>query len=281
MRVAILPYEPSDQFSICIVELQHALADAGHTAVMAEKSLVDLGMNTARIGRLVKRTEADAWIVQAGSREVLEWFAGQPAPAIALFGRRDGIPIAATGPGTHTACGIAAQQLITLGHRRIVMICRSERRKPGPGVTERVLLEELAAHGIPTSEYNLPDWEETREGLQELLSSLFRVTPPTALIIGSGEFFIATQQFLTKQGIRVPEQVSLISLSSDPNFDWCTPSIAHIRWESGPVVRRLVQWATNVTRGRKDLKQTVTPAEFISGGTIGPAPTGGPVPSPS
>ncbi len=269
-RVAILPYEDSDRYSTCIVELQHALAEAGHTVVMAGKSLVALGMNPARIARLVRQTEADAWVVQAGSREVLEWFASQPMPAIALFGRRDGVAIAAAGPDTQTAFSSAAHQLIALGHRRIVMICRSERRKPGPGMTERILLNELAAHDIPTSDYNLPDWEETREGFQRLLSSLFRVTPPTALIVGVGEFFVATQQFLAKRGIRVPEQVSLVCFDSAPSFEWCTPSIAHIRWEIAPVVRRVVQWAAKASTGRRDIKQTLTPAEFVEGGTIGP-----------
>ena len=272
MRVAILPYELSDRFSAYMVEIQHALAEAGHTVVMAGKSLVALGMDPARIRRLVLQTEADAWIVQAGSREVLEWFAAQPVPAIALFGRRDGIAIAGAGPEMHTACALAIRQLIVLGHRRVVMIRRSERRKPGPGITETILLEELAAHGLPTSDYNLPDWEETREGLQALLSSLFRVTPPTALIIGIGECFFATQQFLAKRGIRVPEQVSLLCLDSDPSFDWCTPSIAHIWWDLAPVVRRLVRWAKSVSKGRNYVKQTLTPAELIPGGTIGPAP---------
>lgn len=269
-RVAILPYEASDQFSTCMVELQHALVEAGHTVVMAEKSLVALGMDLSRIKRVVQRTEANAWIVQGGSREVLEWFAARPIPGFALFGRREGIDIASAGPETHTAFAIATRQLISLGHRRIVMLCRSERRKPGPGLTERILLDELAAYGIPTSDYNLPDWEETREGFQDLLTSLFRVAPPTALIVGSGEFFVATQQFLSKRGIRVPEQVSLVCFDSDISFNWCTPSIAHIRWDIAPVVHRLVRWASNVSRGRKDVKQSLTPAEFIPGGTIGP-----------
>jgi DNA-binding LacI/PurR family transcriptional regulator len=270
MRVAVLLYDAPDQFSTCIVELQHALTEEGHTVFMAGKSLVALGMEPARIRRLVLQTEADAWIVQAGSRAVLEWFAAQPVPAIALFGRRDGIAIASAGPEMHPACALAIRQLIALGHRRVVMICRSERRLPSPGLTESILLDELAAHGIPTGDYNLPDWEETREGFRALLSSLFRVTPPTALIIGIGEWFVATQQFLAKGGIRVPEQVSLVCLDTDPSFDWCTPSVAHIRWKIAPVVRRLVRWARSVSQGRNYVKQTLTPAEFIPGGTIGP-----------
>ena len=272
MRIAILPYELSDRFTPYMVELQHALAEAGHTVVMARKSLISLGMDPSRIARLAQQTEADAWIVQAASIEVLEWFAAQPVSAFALFGRREGIPIASSGPDTNTAFTLAMRRLIALGHQRIVMICRSERRKPNPGMTERILLQELTANRIPTSDYNLPDWEETKEGYHSLLSSLFRVTPPTAILLGDEAFFIATQQFFAKRGLRVPEQVSLLCIDSGSSFDWCMPTIAHIRWESAPVIRRIIQWATNVSKGRVDKKQTNTPAEFIPGGTLGPAP---------
>lgn len=272
LRVAILTYESADRFLTYIVELQHAMTEAGHATVFSGKSLIELEMDVARIGRLVKQTEADAWVVLAGSREVLQWFSEQPVPAFALFGRREGIPIASTGPDTHTPLVAATRQLVALGHRRIVILCRGERRKPSPGITERAILDELTASGIATGDYNLPDWEETAEGFQALLKSLFRVTPPTALIIGEGLLFVATQQFLAKRGLRVPEQVSLVCTDSDPSFIWCKPTIAHLRWDTDPFVRRIVHWAATVSRGRKDVKQTRTAVEFVPGGTIGPAP---------
>ena len=274
IRIAMLPYEHEDLFLSYIVDLQHSLVEAGHTVITAKKSLVDLEMDPKRIQRLVEQTPADAWIVMAGSSEVLEWFAGQPIPAFALFGRRVGIPIAGTGPEKGTALAVATRTLVELGHRRIVLLCRSERRKPSPGITESAMLAELAAHGIPTSDYNLPDWEETREGFRELLSSLFRVTPPTALVIGIGTFYTPTLQFLAMRGLQVPEQVSLVCTDPDPSFAWCAPTVAHIRWEAKPIVRRIVQWAKNVSLKRKDVKQTFTAAEFIPGGSIGPAPHG-------
>ena len=32
-----------------------------------------------------------------------------------------------------------------------------------------------------------------------------------------------------------------------------------------------MRWAKNVSLGREDLRQTLTPAEFVEGGMIGPA----------
>ena len=107
-------------------------------------------MNVDRISRLVRSTEADAWVIQSGSSEVLEWFAGQPTPAFALAGRRRGVGIAGTGPDKVPAAQIAVRRLVELGHRRIVMLAREERRKPLPGLMERAFLNELEALGIAT-----------------------------------------------------------------------------------------------------------------------------------
>ncbi len=151
---------------------------------------------------------------------------------------------------------------------------RSKIRLPKPGVSEQVFLDELKAHGLPLSDFNLPAWEETKEGFQKLLQSLFQFTPPTALVIDEASFFIATQQFLAGRGVRVPQQVSLLCTNADPLyplFDWCTPSISHISWDTRTVVRRIVRWTATVSRGGRDVKQTSVPAEFIIGGTIGRA----------
>jgi hypothetical protein len=34
--------------------------------------------------------------------------------------------------------------------------------------------------------------------------------------------------------------------------------------------RRVVRWAANVSHGKDDRQQTLTKAEFVAGGTIGP-----------
>ena len=64
--------------------------------------------------------------------------------------------------------------------------------------------------------------------------------------------------------------VSLFCSDPDPAFAWCEPTISHIAWDSRPVVRRVVRWAANVSHGRDDRRQTLTKAEFVEGGTVGP-----------
>jgi hypothetical protein len=57
----------------------------------------------------------------------------------------------------------------------------------------------------------------------------------------------------------------------DPSFAWRIPTVAHIHWDSGPLVRRVVRWADSVALGKDDRRQLLSKAEFVPGGTIGPA----------
>ncbi len=120
-------------------------------------------MDVERVARYVKRNPADAWVVSAASREVLEWFASQPTPAIAMYGRSAAAPIAAACTIMIPSMTEAVRRLVELGHKRIVMIAREERRKPRLSRLEQAFIDELEAAGIKTGDYNLPDWEESPE----------------------------------------------------------------------------------------------------------------------
>lgn len=274
-QVAVLDYETVEGIAGGWVQgTLNELTAAGHDAFMASKTLIEMKMDVSRIARLVKKTDANAWIVWGASREVLEWFANQSVPAFAGFGRMDGVPIAGVKPDKISAMSDCVQKLLSLGHRRIVMLKRSEHRFPNPSRIALKCLEELEAHGIATSSYNLPDWEETPEGFCDMLGSLFGHTPPTALIADGAHFFYAAHHFLSQHKIRVPQDVSLVSTNGQRDFWWLRPTVAHFDWDEKKVVRRMVKWVNNVARGREDLRQSLTKAKFIDGGTIGPAKKG-------
>lgn len=271
LRLAILLDEDSNRRLDYVVSLIHELEQAGHLVAIPPRTMSELSMEGKRIAAMARKVDVDAWMVLGGSREVLEWFAARDAPVFAIFGRRRSLPIAGVGPDKVTALKEVVEALTGLGHRRIVLITKKRRLSPSPGHFEVSFLDFLTAHGITPGSYHMPEWEESIDGLHQRLESLFKLTPPTALIIDEAPVFVATQHFLARRGLAVPEHVSLVCTDADPAFDWCKPPVSHIRWNSRPVVRRILQWAANLSRGRSDLKQTLTPAEFVRGGTIGSA----------
>ncbi len=272
LRVAILEYDLPSERPTDLYQIQHHLLESGHTAFFAEKSMIELRMNVDRIKRMVSQEKADAWLVEAGPRDILQWFAEQEFPTFALFGRRGGLPIASIGPDHPASLRLVARKLVEQGHQRIVHVTAPSRISSVPGAPELAFLEELENNGIQTGRYNLPVWEESIDGLHALIDEIFRVTPPTAIVAAGPVYFFAIQQRLLQKGLRIPQDVSMVCSSGDPNFRLLRPSVAHVSWNNLSWVNRIGRWADNVSRGKKDQRQSLSKTKFIDGETLGPAP---------
>ena len=274
LRVAILRHDErltdNSKSSLLLTEIMQSLEAAGHTAFFCKKSQIELKRKVCRMACQLAATPADAWMVESGSRPLLEWCSTQPTPCIALYGRATSLPLARAAPDFAPAYRAATRHLLALGHRHIVLMIREPLRKPTPGFCARAFLEELSAYGVATSSYNLPDWEETPKGFNRLLENLFKITPPTALMIDELSRVIAAGSFLARQGIQVPGQVSLVFTDCDGTLDWCFPGFAHMRWDNAPLVRRVVRWVNAVRKSKPDRRAITFQAEFVPGGSIGP-----------
>jgi len=271
LRVRMLLYEPSDLHDEHMVKVAFQLEERGHKVSYAEKTLSELNFDVKRVARMVEKNDGDAWVVRSGSRPVLEWFAAQDVPAFALFGRQSRLEMASFATLKSPALAKALKRLVDLGHRRVVLLAREERRKPTLGLFEQRYMDELKRLGIEVGSYNLPDWENDSQSFHRCLDSLFQFTPPTALLLTEPALFFATQQHLLMRGLTVPRDVSLMSLDDHPAFEWFVPEVSLLRTDTLRCVARVVQWADNVAAGKKDLRETLVESDFIEGGTIGPA----------
>jgi DNA-binding LacI/PurR family transcriptional regulator len=266
LSVGFLLYEPADSYAYETVELRHQLLEAGHRIISLPKTLMELKMNLEKVSQLVNKTKADAWIVFAADRDILEWFSKQPTPTIAYAGQRSpDLQIGCVAPDKRMVIKSLARNLISLGHRRIVWLARSSRPVP--------FFEEMEAHGIPVGPYNKPTWELNATGFQNCLDSLFSITPPTALVIDEAPLFLAAVNYLARRGILAPEHVSLVCTDPDPVFDWYNPSVAHISWDRSELVRYIVEWIAKISRGEEDLRMVYTKSSFQDGGTVGRVPS--------
>jgi DNA-binding LacI/PurR family transcriptional regulator len=266
--------EQNAEMQRTLAMLQYEIEAAEHIWILADKTHSELEDDPQRIAKLVKKSKADAWIVIAPSRQVLAWFSAQTVPTIAFGGASLEFPIAGAAVDILPPVREAVRKLTTLGHRRIVLIAPPQWRQPAPSRTLQGYFDELKAQGITPGEYHAPAWDQTAAGLHALLDSLFRVTPPTALLVVEPPRVLATLSFLNQRRLRVPQDISLVCLGQDPMFHWCHPPLAHLRYDLQLPARRIVKWVAGVARSKHDKKFELFPAEFDAGGSTSTAPHG-------
>ena len=271
IKIGILCYDQQLALRSDTLQLRQTIIDSGHTPVIASKSMQDLGMKLNRIIKHINSHDVDAWMIYGGTSELLQWFSNHELPAFAIYGRLNSANIAGIGIKKSKVTHQLVEQLVALNHKRIVLLVREERRKPTLGLPEREFLNSLESHGIQTGPYNIPDWTDTPEGLEQCLDKLFKHTPPTALIICDSASFHAVQVYLAGRGIKAPHDISLFCNDYCESFDWCRPPISHIDWDHRPTIRRAVQWIDNISKGIEDKKLSYIMAKHVEGGTIGKA----------
>ncbi|WP_035615402.1 substrate-binding domain-containing protein [Haloferula sp. BvORR071] len=272
LRIGVLFSDPLRQINLyaqqVMLEVIRRIENAGHTCVTAERSLGELGSKLPRIVRMIESAKADAWVAYSAPREVLEWFVTRSIPVVAVGGGYSGLPVASSASQLDEAIHDSVRVLSDLGHRRIVAISPDSWRLPAPSLTGQSFLSALAACGHSPTSYNLPAWDQTPEGLEKLLESLFLITPPTALIFVNPASYVAALDFFGRKGIRVPRDVSVISMTTGPMFSLLPHRPAHFEWPVEEHVRRVNRWVKCLAKGRTDLAQVIFSATFELAETI-------------
>ncbi len=269
-RVRMMLYEARDIYDPMIVGLSHKLESLGHQVTFTPKSLMELKHDTKRVIATLEKEPADAHVLLAAPRFVLEELATRSIPTFALFGRMSGIPIAGVGPDTIETMRDTIQSLVDNGHQRIVKLSRAESVQPELGRLEQIFLKELEMHGLPASSYNLPYWENDAEGLRHCLDQLFRITPPTAIIMDEWMLYYVLQNYLAGKRGDAYRDAICISMDHHTSFHWCQPPVPHFKWDPDAFVRATVRWVNAVARGAQSKKQLRVKTKFVDNGRLVP-----------
>ncbi len=274
LRVGVVLSDPLPQINLyaqqVMLEVIRRIENAGHTCVTAERSMRELGNKPARIARMIESAKADAWVAYSAERETLEWFVSRAIPVLAVGGGFPGLPVASSASRVDEAIRDSVRALTAQGHRRIVAISPDSWRLPAPSLTGQAFLSALEECGHSPTTYNLPPWEQTPEGLDKLLESLFLITPPTALIFVQPAFHVAALEFFGRKGIEVPRDVAVISMTTGPMFSLLPRRPAHFKWPVEEHIRRVDRWVKCLAKGGTDIAQMTFSATFEPGETIAP-----------
>ena len=166
---------------------------------------------------------------------------------------------------------LAGEHLIELGHRRFLYLCGMDinssqiDRKAG-------LFRAIRTHGIPLSSVRiipLETFEEANEN--DALDMLLKPMDYTAIVSFNDDMAYYVLNHFAKQGVHVPEDVSLVGFDHLCSFIPYLPKLSSIAAGGETVGVRSVRCLLNQMQNARTEKQVVIlPVQFYDEGTTAP-----------
>lgn len=164
----------------------------------------------------------------------------------AVPSRRSQIPSVV--PDETEAGRTAARVLLDAGHARGIYLIGAD---PGTGVAPsdslaavqrlRGIKDVMAAAGVPIAGgVGLPQWQPS-DGYEATSELLKRRSMPRALICFNDRLSVGAYQALQEAGVKVPEEVSVVSFDDEPVASWLRPQLTTIALPHYELGRKAVE----------------------------------------
>lgn len=253
-------------------ELQTGLAEQGRSLRFLSPDIFDLKHPERQLDRMVREHPSAAWILYVVGERIQRWFDQQGIPTF-LFGSpfpNVNLPFVVT--DWEAAAFHAGIQLVREGHRTIGILEFHE-RFPGLLAEERGV-ERALATATPKGRLILFKDDRSPESVARCLESAFNLKDrPTALVLTRAAQFLTCFSWLAPRGIRVPGDISIVSLADDSWFEEFHPPVSFYQSDAKVVGRHIAQRVLElVATGQVTKKSIRFPIDYVPGATIGPAP---------
>lgn len=255
-------------------ETQLRLTAGGRRLLFLSPDIFHLEKPGARLERLVHSNPSSVWILNVVSSAIQKWFDESGLPAFLYELPFPGVKLPYVAFDWGAAAFHSGIRLVHEGHSNLGILEYSERR-PGLVADELGLKRALATSPKPGQLLTFMD-DLTPQGVVRSLEEAFSLrTPPTAFVLTRTTQVLTCYSWFLSQGIRVPKDVSVVSLPNDTWFSDLCPRLCHYAPNPQTVSRKIAERVIQIAEsGKTVLGSALVPLEYIPGDTIGPCRTG-------
>lgn len=220
-----------------------------------------------RMKDLACQPDTAAWVLLHATREIQEWFVSSGQPCVVTGSCHEGVDLPNVEFDYYACSFHAVHRLARQGRGHVVCVTQAK-LNASEQTAIRGFLE--AANRFSHLQATVTRHDDTREGICQALRPLLQGSPkPTGYLAMSPEQTLTTLGFLQSQGVRVPDDASVICHGDDPFLDWLTPSVAQYHLDcvnyghaSGAMVVDVIRHGAGRSRHVKILP------EFVPGQTL-------------
>lgn len=249
LRVGMLSPQRLERLSQpMLLEVDHirrALADKGGGFEVFAPGWYELKQPGRRLAEFVGGERRVAWILHRSNRPVQRWFAEQRVPCLVRGTPYEGVPLPFLDVDWQATARHASGMLWRLGHRKIAILTP-------PGRLRGV--ESAVKGAAETNEADLEVIELTEngtvDGIERSFGRAMRLRQrPTAIIATRARQVATLFGCAARAGLRVPDDLSLVSLAREPFLEYLVPEVTGYRSDPAMVAKQVVRRLEQLVAG--------------------------------
>jgi LacI family transcriptional regulator len=225
------------------------------------------------LARLAAQTPAACWLLANSTDATQRWFAGKRIPCVVAGSCHAGVDLPQADLDQYALCRHAAGVILGAGHRRIALLNERSGRA-GDLESEAGFVDGVRksphAEAVPMVTYHEHSPSSLSRAFQRLLDNPH---PPTALLVSNGASYLTVISVLAQHGLRVPQDISVVSRDGEPFFDFLVPLPAHYAASPKVFAKKLMKPLMQSAAGEAIVpRKTLIFPNYIKGGSLGPPP---------
>lgn len=227
--------------------------------------------SSAALTRLVTQSPQTCWVLTHSNDAMQRWFVEHRVPCVIAGSCHHGHPLPNVDLDYYAVCRHAAGMMLRHGHRRLALLIQQSQRR-GDLESEAGFTSATQKSTHSGASAVIVRHDGTAEGAWRMLGRLFdSATPPTALLVAKPAFYLTAVTFLAHRGLRVGEQVSLISRDHDTFLSYLKPAPAGYMLGPRVYAKRLFNMVLALAQGQpiNRLSQYIEP-KFAPGDSLAP-----------
>ena len=222
-----------------------------------------------RLSRVIAARPNVTWILFATPPPIQEWFLKARVPTLVLGSRVPDLGLPSADLNYEAVGWHAAGTVVRHGHNSIALVLPPV-PLPGDYASRKGFLHyaERQAPNLQVVDWKIPDDPaQRRMTLKRLLSA---PTRPTVLISVRPALTIAVVAEVLAHGLRIPEDISIVSRDTHPLLDSAFPYLTRYRSTFKQLAMRMVRIAMGQLSGRPvSARPSLVMPTFFPGATLG------------
>lgn len=245
-----VPLEAMQRFALYwIDDLRERLSETGYHLDVQDRRACHTAQPEAALAALAGQLRPAGWVLYQSTIPVQRWFSAQALPCVITGSRHPGVLLPSVDLDYRAVCRHAAGLLLARGHRHIAFL-NLDSGLAGDKDSEAGFLEATRAAQKPAIDAIIANHDGTLDGLCRRLDSLLhRTPPPTGLLVANPHHVLTVLGHLSHRGVRVPQQLSLISRDDDSFLPHVLPPVARYSARPAGMALKVSRLVLEMVRG--------------------------------